>query len=518
MVNKIMYAQIQKLKRQGYQKKEISDKLRLNRKTVSKYYDMSEDDYVLYNQGFANREKIFSKYKSDIIEIYNHNDFAELNMSSIYDYLEEKYRKLPGNEQTLRNYINHLKFIGELDIQKNIRSYKKVSQLPYGKQLQIDFGEQKMKSGLKLYIYAGVLSASRYKYIALQEKPFTTLSVISHILDNFYYIDGMVEELVIDQDKLMVTGENHGDIIYTKDFKYFIDEMNLKLYVCRASDPESKGKIENVIKYVKYNFFSIRDFKEIKEANKQLRSWLNRRANGKISQATKRIPLEMLTEEQEKLKPVKNSIYRKDSIIGRDERSVSDNALISVNGSSYSVPSKYKNKSVEIYMTDKELFVFDPHTKKEIASHKLSFIIGSKIINREHYREKESSSKKLKNEVLEMYPSLENWQYFVQFNFKRYPRYVRDQCIVAKKYFHSTQIDIKSLESALRFCLDNKTYTFSNLKDSYDYYNKLINECEEIFADSIKEVNMQRYNKDKNPALLKVESRGLDEYQSLIKQ
>ncbi|GAH69182.1 unnamed protein product, partial [marine sediment metagenome] len=31
--------------------------------------------------------------------------------------------------------------------------------------------------------------------------------------------------MVIDQDNLMVVSENAGDIIYTDDFKYFIEEQ-----------------------------------------------------------------------------------------------------------------------------------------------------------------------------------------------------------------------------------------------------------------------------------------------------
>ena len=58
----------------------------------------------------------------------------------------------------------------------------------------------------------------------------------------------------------MVVSENRGDIIYTKDFKQFIEEMDLNMYVCRKSDPESKGKIENLIKFIKRNFLRIRDF------------------------------------------------------------------------------------------------------------------------------------------------------------------------------------------------------------------------------------------------------------------
>ena len=129
--------------------------------------------------------------------------------------------------------------------------------------MQLDFGQYRCRSGLKLFIFAGVLSASRYKYVIFQDHPFKTKEVIDHLLNCFDYFGGVPEEMVIDQDSLLVVSENAGDIIYTDDFKFFIEEQEIGMYVCRASDPETKGKIENVIKYVKYNFFNTRDFLNI---------------------------------------------------------------------------------------------------------------------------------------------------------------------------------------------------------------------------------------------------------------
>ena len=327
-----MYQKIQKCKRQGLLKVEISRKLDLDPGTVAKYYDMSESEYLERQQSNKYRDKVFDQYKESILEVYRENDCEKLPMAAVFDYLEEKHGQLPGNEQTFRNYIIYLSDINQLKFNEKIRMYKKVPELPYGKQLQIDFGEHKMRSGLKLYIFAAVLSRSRFKYIAFQDKPFTTLDLIFHLLNCFEYIGGIPEEIVIDQDSVMVVSENHGDIIYTKDFAYFIQEMGLRMYVCRKADPETKGKIENLIGFVKKNFLSVRVFKMLEEAQESLEKWLIRRANGKISQATKRIPAEMMEEEREYLRPVKNSIYRKGSIIGREERKADDDALINASG------------------------------------------------------------------------------------------------------------------------------------------------------------------------------------------
>jgi hypothetical protein len=304
MVNKKMFERIQKLKRVGKNKKQIAQELGIDPATVKKYYSMSDVQYQSYRQKLLERTKLYSYFKNEIMEIYYLNDHKVLNMAAVYDYLEEKYGSLPGNEQTLRNYIRYLKNNGELKLSKGFRLFTKVKPLSYGKQLQIDFGEYITKSNLKLYIFAAVLSASRYKYISFQDRPFTTIDLIDHLNECFDYIEGMPEELVIDKDSIMVAAENAGEIIYTEKFLSFIEDMELKIFVCRKADPQSKGKIENVIKYVKYNFLNVRDFADLEEARESLLFWLNRRGNGKISNATKCIPLSEIIEERKYLRPV----------------------------------------------------------------------------------------------------------------------------------------------------------------------------------------------------------------------
>ncbi|GAH85901.1 unnamed protein product, partial [marine sediment metagenome] len=201
-----------------------------------------------YRKEHLFRDRVFEEYEKDILEVYQMNEFGKLNMSAVYDYLEEKYGNLSGNEQTLRNYISYLIKIDKLRLKEKIRLYSKVPELPFGRQMQLDFGQYRCRSGLKLYIFASLLSASRYKYVVFQDHPFRTKEVISHLLNSFDYFKGVPKEIVIDQDRLMVVSENSGDIIYTNDFTYFIEEQKLRMYVCRASDPESKGKIENLIK------------------------------------------------------------------------------------------------------------------------------------------------------------------------------------------------------------------------------------------------------------------------------
>jgi len=512
MITKSMYQKIQNYKKKGYLKSEIAQELKIDPGTVAKYYNMSEQEYREYTDTLKNRDKAFDGYKEAILQVYAQNGYRKLPMASVYDYLEERYEELPGTEKTLRNYIGHLTRTNQLELKENIRVYGTVPELPFGKQLQLDFGEHTTASGLKLYIFASVLSASRYKYVAFQTKPFTTLDLIGHLLDCFDYIGGLPEELVIDQDKVMVVSENHGDIIYTKDFSYFIQEMGVRMWVCRKADPESKGRVENLIKYVKGNFLATRDFPNLEEAQEAVGKWLRRRANGKLSQATKRIPLEDIKEEREHLRPLRNSIYRKESLLGREERVADENGLISVDASLYSVPGSYKKQGVEIYKTERKLFVFDQHTGEQIEEHELALIPGKKVIKRKQYRKNGKSTQEMKEEVLGKFP-IAKWIEFAQKNFKRYSRYVRDQCIEAQRRF-GKEVDPESLEKALEFCLEHKTYSIANLHDTYLYYQGLKEKGETDLLSTVRPQlrEISRYRKG-----IQVAQRDLGVYKSFLR-
>jgi hypothetical protein len=474
MVKPKMYQQIQILKRKGYSKTEISRTLNVNSRTTVKYFDMEENEFRRYHQQHMYREKVLEDYEDEILEVYARNEFKRLNMSAVYDYLEEKHGELPCNEQSFRNFINYLVEVGKLKLNEKVRTYSKVPELPLGKQMQLDFGQYQFRRGLKLYIFVAVLSASRYKYITFQSHPFQTLDVIRHLLDCFDFFRGIPGEMVIDQDKLMVVSENRGDIIFTKDFKYFMEEIGISMRVCRKADPESKGKVENSVKYVKRNFLDVRDFSNVDEANAGVLKWLKRRANGKISQATRQIPAIMIENERERLRPLVNSIFRKNSLIGREERSVDDKGRISIHARAYQLASKYRNKMVEVYITPHRIFVFDPFSGKEIVSYNRSLIPGKLISRREYKRKPGEPAKALKSDVMKMFDD-EEWKSFVAKNFKAFPRYVRDQCIEATRHFSDKEVDIVVLRQSLRYCLENSTLSFANLKDTYNHFARELN-------------------------------------------
>lgn len=469
MVDKKMYRKIQRMKKEGCGKNRIHKELDIDPATVRKYYHMEPLEYTAYQKKTTERNKAFEQYQLEILELYKENGYQKLVMSGVYDYLEERYGKLPGNEQSLRNFIHYLERNGRLTYQTNVRIYQKVDEMEFGKQAQLDFGEYKKVNCPKLYMVGVVLSASRYKYVAFQDRPFVTEDVILHLLDSFDYFGGIPEELVIDQDSLMVVSENYGDIIYTKKFDIFLREMGLKMYVCRKNDPQSKGRVENLIKFVKHSFLSVRTFMTLQEAQEALSAWLIRRANGKICQTTKRVPSIVITEECPHLRPLKNSLFRRGSYLGREERVVSDKSFVMVESNEYSVPTEYRDRKIEIYKTEKEVYVYNKETGKEICCHRIpEGATGKKVIVRSHFRAKSTSVNVLEEKV-RGYIAYPAWQQFVTKNHKTYSRYFRDQCMLAEKYF-SQDMEDEHLHRAIDYCIENKTLSMKALYDTYRFY------------------------------------------------
>jgi len=89
----------------------------------------------------------------------------------------------------------------------------------------------------------------------------------------------------------------------------------------------------------------------------------------------------------------------------------------------------------------------------------------------ESIRGKQKTAEELRQQVRAMFEG-ESWKRFTERNFKAFPRYVRDQCLEAKRYFMAKEIDTSVLEQALEYCLENNTLSFANLNDTYAYFKR----------------------------------------------
>ena len=162
MIKDGMIEELQELKLSGYSFPEARDELRRRHmkvpceKTLRKYYNMEavpDDSHAKVRKGHAFDEEPF---RSEILCILEMNPGCY--MSSVYDVLIEefvesgRYEILPGNEQTLRNYIRYLRESGQVEAKEERRRLYDVMPTPDpGKKAQIDFGQYDCGDGLVVH-------------------------------------------------------------------------------------------------------------------------------------------------------------------------------------------------------------------------------------------------------------------------------------------------------------------------------------------------------------------------------
>lgn len=454
----IMYHQIHQMNRDGWSINKIAAHLVIDRRTVTKYLSLSEEEYIDFQNSLKNRRKELQPYEPFVrFKLSLHQDTSAAQM---HDWLKEHYTDFP--EVSTRTVYNFVQWVRqEHNIPKIVckREYFIVEELPYGKQAQVDFGEYNMRDGLgkrvKVYFFTIVLARSRYKYLYFSLSSFTTSLAITAHQKAFEYFGGVTQEVVYDQDSVFIHDENKGDYVLTEKFREYCKTMPFDLHFCRKADPESKGKIENVVKFIKQNFLYNRPFADIETLNKEALAWLNRTGNGMPHNFTKQKPYDMWLEERKYLKPLVPYAIETE----KNTYTVRQDNSILFKGNYYSVPQgtyKDKESAVLVMVRDSQVFINDLQDNL-ICSHKLCFDKGKKITNTDHKRDKTKSIDNLLLDTAMRFPDYDLAKKYLQEVRVRKNRYARDQINAIKQAI--IPITPEVVLSTLKYCMDNAIYS-----------------------------------------------------------
>lgn len=468
-----MYLSIHQLKELGLNVSQIARKLGISRNTVYKYLEMTPDDMHQMLEEMKTRPKKLDQHEQEILTWLQ--EYPDLSAAQIFDWFKERYGDMQVSESTVRNYVRSLRKKYNIPKEIHRRQYEAVADPPMGEQMQVDFGETRMKNPqghlVRLWFMSFVLSHSRYKYVEWLDRPFTTANVIQIHERAFEYFGGVPKEIVYDQDHLLLTSENHGDLILTHEFARYVQQRGFRIYMCRKQDPESKGRVENVVKYVKQNFAKHRIFFNLDALNEQCLAWLARTANGKVHHTTKKIPAEVFQEEKKHLRPVTEKIKTKPSAISLTRQVRKDNTIL-FEGNRYSVPlGTYDGteKYVGIKVTDEqELIISDLESEQEIARHRISQQKGKLIQNNNHKRDRSKGIDAYLHHVASLFPDPAEATTFLTVIRERNPRYIRDQLqLVEQQVVH---VDKAVVSKALVYCIKHRLYRATDFVDAVKYY------------------------------------------------
>lgn len=460
----IMFHEIHKLKREGFSDAWIARHLVLNRRTVKKYLNMSEKEFLSFKGNPHRRKKHLEPYE-DFVRM-RLEECPDASAAQVHDWLKEHFDDFAGvNEKTVFNFV--LTVRNKYNIPKlfHYRDFGKVEELPYGKQAQVDFGEYNMTTEegarKKVYFLAMVLSTSRQKCVVYRDSPFTTRAVIDAHEQCFIFFMGVVDQIVYDQDKLMLVSENHGDLLLTDEFRSYVSYRGFSLYFCRKADPQSKGKIENVIRYIKYNFLRGRKYLNSPLLNQQSGQWLSRTANAKTHAGTKKVPQEEWEQEKAFLKPLEGAYHTEQ---GHQWYGVRKDNTIAYKGNFYCLPrGTYTGPQTRVIvkLIDNYLVISD-EDQNEIARHKRASGKGKLIGNNNYKRDYSLKIDKLMDQVAAGFNDpLMAREYLNQIRNSN-PRYIRDQLMLIKRQMQTYGMTI--MDQALRFCVQNKIFKATDME------------------------------------------------------
>jgi len=469
-----MWYKVKELNSKGLNKSQISVELDLDRSTVRKYLCMDEQSFLDWISIVQHRPRKLKEYSNFVKMTLESHPY--LSASQVEDWLKEHYPDLPNvHSKTVYNFVEQIRreFAIPKTQSKSFRQYEKLPETAYGDQAQADFGSFNMlcKDGgrRKVHFFVMILSRSRQKFVYFQDKPFTTNTTIEAHNHAFEYFEGQPDKILYDQDRVLMVDENLGDLILTKEFQLYSSEMIFTPVFCRKSDPESKGKVENVVGFVKKNFLRGRTYMNERTLNDSVIEWLMRTGNGKMHAGIMKIPQQEWLIEQNYLHPYYKQNAINETILPYKVRK--DNT-VSYKSNFYTLPlNTYQGADTIVFLkAENETLYLYANDKSLLTTHKLSSERGLTIRNTDHKRDKSHSLEVLKSEVNELFSNIPEYTIFIEKLTADKQRYLRDNLQVLKS--KAVGIERSFIEKAARFCIENASYNANTFVQTALFYQK----------------------------------------------
>jgi transposase len=277
--------------------------------------------------------------KLDPFKEYLRKRRAEYPFSAVRLLEEIRPMGFDGSVIILRRFLASLEDECRRDRRLTVRF-----ETPPGEQAQADWGQvgylrdtEGRSRPVHAFVY--VLSFSRMLFAR-----FTTSTNLETLIDchrkAFDYLGGWPRQILYDNMKQIRLGPGR----WNPAFLDFADHHGFTPKTHRPYRPRTKGKVERAVDYVKDSFVLGRHFADLDEMNAQALSWLEATANVRRHATTGRRPVDLLP--REGLVPA-GSVppYR---FVASAERTASFEAMVTYEGSRYSVPPAFAGQVVRV--------------------------------------------------------------------------------------------------------------------------------------------------------------------------
>ena len=282
-----------------------------------------------------------------------------------------------GSYQTVKRYVSPLR--KEVEIEATVRF-----ETPPGRQGQADWGQcWTIVAGkrAKVHLFVLTLGFSRKVYAVATADEKMPAFLRSHE-EAFEFLGGAPHEILYDNLKSVVLGRDFAGSRFEWNpvFWDFSRHYGLQPRPHRPYRPQTKGKVESGVKYVK-RFLRGKKFRSLEDLNAWLLEWIINVADQRIHGTTHRKPAEMFLEEKDLLLSCQGR--RTYVLEERSIRHVSKDCLVAFQTNRYSVPYRLAGKQVEVLTDGDQIKIY--HSGELISCHPRIEGAYRSSIDKSHY-------------------------------------------------------------------------------------------------------------------------------------
>jgi transposase len=266
---------------------------------------------------------------------------------------------------------------------KGRRTFKRYETAP-GEQGQFDWSEYEVPIAgvlITVYVFIFLLGYSRFR-VYRASLSMTMSSVYEAMEDSLQIIGGVPNRTQTDNAKCFVTNASREHFEWNKHYLAFCAHCGFAPSRSRVKHPWSKGKVENPFDYFEDHFITANSFTSFEDFFTKLTVFQGE-VNSRVHTTTNQTPLARFEQERQFLHalPATRHVSPFEEV-----RPVTDDCLISYDGSRYSVPHHFAGHEVWLRISQGCTLQIYSSNNALIATHMLSLIKGSIVMKDSHYK------------------------------------------------------------------------------------------------------------------------------------
>jgi transposase len=372
MIDPEIVVQIRTLAGLRWGTRSIARELGLSRNTVKRYLDGAPAGAQTRPQARALDEAGVDAARELFFEV------AEGNAVVVRDLLQERGYEV--GERTVQRVVHATR--------RELRAAQAATvrfESEPGEQMQIDFGEKRVKVGgheITVHFMAAVLGYSRRIFVKafLAERAEDWREGIA---EAFRHFGGVTRTLLVDNARALV--KDHDRVARVVEFHpgllALCRDFDCSPRACAPYRARTKGKVESGVKYMKRNALAGRTFESFAALEAHLSTWMAK-VDQRVHGTTNAVPMERFEQrERASLRPLPSRAVHVRA--RRLQRRASNDAFVDVDTVRYSVPHRLVRARVDVEVGETRVRIFDGSVL--VADHARTNEPHARVVDKAHH-------------------------------------------------------------------------------------------------------------------------------------